>query len=75
MKRRFREPCLSWREERVAAAESGALGGRVFVGEAASETGGRVLNHAEETVGEFVEAEVDVASGLVVVVKATALRG
>ena len=84
MKRRFREPCFSRRDERAAAVaspsasapvvpgrsdgapESCALAG-VFVAEAASEGGGRVVNHAEKTVGELVEAEVDVAAGVGVV--------
>ena len=108
-KRRFRESCLGWREERVAAdeavasvlvfgslvrifrrlvrpgpvfpgrydgaPESGALAGRVFVAEAVSEGGGRVVNHAEEIVGERVETEIDVAASSLVVVKVTTFHG
>ena len=76
MKRRFGEARLGRRDEGAAATEARALAGRVFVAEAAGEGGRRVLNHAEKTVGELVEPEVDFASaGRVVVVVSTAVRG
>ena len=76
MKRRLRESRLGRRDEGAAATEARALAGRVFVAEAAGEGGRRVLNHAEKTVGELVEPEVDFASaGRVVVVVSTAVRG
>ena len=75
MKRGLREPCLSWREEGAVTTDSGALAARVFVAKTAGEGRGRVLNHPEKAVGELVEAEVDVSSRLLVVVKATTVHG